>query len=39
MGELIGVEEELIKLADMANEYDIPYRMVDKAKVVYQWNS
>lgn len=39
VGELIGVEEELIKLADMANEYDIPYRMVDKAKVVYQWNS
>ena len=40
IGEVIGVDGELVvKLADEASEYEIPYRMVDKAKVVHRWTT
>ena len=38
-GEVLGVDGDVLKLADTSSEYEIPYRMVDKAKVVYQWTA
>ncbi|MEM7466587.1 MAG: ribosome maturation factor RimP, partial [Pseudomonadota bacterium] len=38
-GELLGVEGETVKLADADSEYEIPLRMIDKAKVVYEWTT
>ena len=38
-GEVLGVNGDIVHLADTSNEYEIPYQMVDKAKVLYQWAS
>ncbi|MGR8948768.1 MAG: ribosome maturation factor RimP [Gammaproteobacteria bacterium] len=38
-GEVLAVEGETVILGDANSEYEIPYQMIEKAKVVYQWTS
>ena len=38
-GEVLGVEDEVIRIADATDEYEIPFRMIEKAKLVFQWTS
>ena len=36
-GEVTGVEGEIVFVSDATSDYEIPYRLIEKAKVVYQW--
>ncbi len=38
-GEVLGVEDDVIRIADATDEYEIPFRMIEKAKLVFQWTS
>ena len=38
-GEVLSVEDEIVRISDATEEYEIPFRMIEKAKLVFRWTS
>jgi ribosome maturation factor RimP len=38
-GEVLSVEDEVVRISDATDEYEIPVRMIEKAKLVFRWTN